>query len=784
MFCPNCGNKINNNEDFCSECGTSLNKASTLPNGSKKNNKLILASIIVILLIVSGALLVNSFFESDKESETEIETEYQENESNEEVSFEDTSSSYEKLSNAYKNSELTADEYIMQLAYLQYDKSLLSEEYQSDIVDYYNGVLEDAYELKDELLIDTVQYLYDNISLNNVEFVTTSTLVPVSNTDESNINSLDQVILSDEGNFIVWYSETGLNATTKEIAQNLANGLEESVSEYENLFNVTYEYEINIIFENSKYDAQIEILNNNNISEETFENSMSVYLLEADSDSLATYYSGYWWLVNLLFSLSGEDVNGGVAEPYIVIKPSSFEGDEESLEQLYNHELFHHFQYQVFCGTTDCDDNADYMVEATANWASSLITYKTNTDGFLNRWSNSFISYSGTIFTDLLDENDESTVGYLIYPYIYAYQQNVSDSLNIIVNSIYEDDNDLLYLNSNATSEELKNTINYVAYKNLVQNYDNYNLISSEYTGEVLVPYTDISSNYTSDIIELSQIGINYYFIGDNGSYSVSLENSSNDSLKTVLLVAKSNESYEIIKELDFNENISFEIESSDVYSEYYLIVSNSSLIDSSSYGIVVEKNSVENDSSAISYDNYKYTMTSTIDLNVSGISMSTVTTTTVTSDNINQIEYLESVTEVMGFSTTTLTYIDYKNGYSYTQVPYSSEWIKEKSISRTFDLETVINKFLSENSISTLVDGTYELDLDVSDISGSVSSDYTVTSGTISTTIYISQNIVKTIKYDLSSLLSAVDNYEIEIQFLSYGSSTELIIPDDALNS
>ena len=68
MYCPNCGNKLNDNDKFCTKCGFNMKE-------EESEHKLPLGPVIVIIvavmaIAVSGIFMFNQWQKSEKNSET------------------------------------------------------------------------------------------------------------------------------------------------------------------------------------------------------------------------------------------------------------------------------------------------------------------------------------------------------------------------------------------------------------------------------------------------------------------------------------------------------------------------------------------------------------------------------------------------------------------------------------------------------------------------------------------------------------------------------------------
>ena len=85
MFCPNCGNKLNGNEEFCANCGNKMSEVKEpimkkIGNNIIKFKKIYLIVIGIVLIFFIGLALFNTFFGFDKlswnEKYTDVNLEY------------------------------------------------------------------------------------------------------------------------------------------------------------------------------------------------------------------------------------------------------------------------------------------------------------------------------------------------------------------------------------------------------------------------------------------------------------------------------------------------------------------------------------------------------------------------------------------------------------------------------------------------------------------------------------------------------------------------------------
>ena len=356
----------------------------------------------------------------------------------------------------------------------------------------------------DQLSESTLTYYLDKIQLKNVSFGLDKEndekkssknglfAKPVYAAEEDTLYDLNQVVQSPQGNFVVWYTTTGESAITKEDAERIANELEDSIKSYKLHFGRDYTFESDTLSRFLRYKDQQRVLAENGIDTACLENTMQVYVLDYDNNenNLAKYVSrrvdkkikeyalDTWGKDKLSFN------DGSIILPYILVKPSSL-SDIERSKQVINHEMFHHYQYEILDGALPYKDERVFQItdeliyDATANWASALITPHDTIEGFLNEHAHTARKYADRLLSDeMIDKYGKDGLSYSLFVYLYNYMNNVDKGATKIIESIYQDDG-FLYLQFNSTYAERARVQEEVALRDLSQDYENKNLIAA-----------------------------------------------------------------------------------------------------------------------------------------------------------------------------------------------------------------------------------------------------------------------------------------------------------------
>ena len=681
----NLNNQFNQNININQQV---FNPRPVVNNNKNKRKKYIL--LVVIIITIIALLLFGSFYFLNKQNNNNLPPETEINISN-------------QLYSDYLNENITTDEYVRYLLYTQYDTSMLDEKYQnllkSDDTINIEELINKYYE---DLSTETLNYFAKKINLNNITFevekeneeTTEDNKIALADlfiqtvyAKSDKVTNLNKAVLSKNGNFVVWYTTTGNSATNNESAVKIADGLENTISKYDSLFKSNYSYKSNVISKGTTYKNQQKILENSNIDPNYLESAMQIYLVNYNDSSTAQYISGYGKGKEILNSVFGGDSYGTIAYPYIVIKPSSF-NDFERLEQLYNHEIFHHYQRSVLCGNNECNMSSDpYYSDSTANWASALSTNKTTTSGFLNEWAQVYRYNSNSLLGRYVNQYGEAKAAYAMFVYLFNYSNIVDNGTQKIIEAMYKS-NFLEYLEDNSTLEERKNIQKEIALKNLTFNYNNNNLniptesrAMSNINDTINIKKNDV---YMEDV-GIGKMGLTYFAINLTSEEAIKITiDKDNNYIDAILVAQNENDDYIIVDSSDSKGNqIIFDTNNYNDYRKFYLITYNNNITLQNYYSLTikqVQKNFKQESSSNknfISYDDCNGTSDEvslkidTYYLNNEGIAYKAVITLFLT-EEADYNDWYEGTKTRKNFTNVKLK-------GNVLQYEYTDEWFKEQ---------------------------------------------------------------------------------------------------------
>lgn len=551
----------------------------------KRKNKILLIAIILLLLLMMALLF--AIIKKDK----------LDGKRNDNTSLIIT----DVLFKEYSEGKLNTDEYVKNLLYAEYNDNLLDDKYSAmkkpELSEIDTFIRIHVNELSDS----TLKYYAERLALKGVTFNAKKTknskkeenkvafsdlLVDTVNADEyDEVVELDRAILSKNKHFIVWYTEDGNSATNYSTAKKVADGLEETIENYKEIFKYDFSVKPDIFSKGSSYDNQKEILEQENIDSKYLETTLPVYLINYDDCSLAKYISDSGVVAKFFKKIVGGDDYGATSFPYILIRPSAF-SDYERLSQLYNHELFHHYQFHILCGNNECKPNDDpYIIEATANLASALATNKTTTSGFLNDWVGTSRKFADSLMSEEFSKKyGKNNIGYALFVYLYNYISIVDNGINILINSIYDNDFDALEHIMFATDIrdlikiQRENTL-----KNLTQDYSNKNLIQSEeYNGDLpVINVNDYIKNIDSADKDLKQnispLGSKYFRLPYNEEHTYEINFERDNNSVVTFIIAEKNNVFKVVDSADelYDYNHTFVSSDYEDFDNLYIVIAN-----------------------------------------------------------------------------------------------------------------------------------------------------------------------------------------------------------------
>ncbi len=587
----------------------------------------------------------NSFCIEEKEETFEVENKPIEDLNNEFAEFSEDTTPEERvyvpvdegvynLKNDLKNGIITVDDYVLYSLYDVYGDDRLDSKYESTL----NMPVDLNYYIEkyiDELSEETLQYYWDKLCLKDiVEFGSEDEFITEINTNQDKFKNpfvlnahaeekrndfiiekqkLDNIILSDNGNFVIWYSETGTNAITKEDAIYIGEVLENAVTEYESMTGLEYTFvssNFNSVV-SSEYQKQRKLLIEKGYDAAYLDIAMQVYVVDIPKGACASYnYYSYaldFYVINQLFRQT--DGNSPVL-PYIMINRSTL-NNLEYAKQVCTHEVFHHIQ-ELLCNG-DRQNSDAMMNEATANWFSAKVSKVISGNYFLNEWATTYILNASSLFTDLYNNEGTLHVGYALFSFLQFYEKHVEDGFNKIIDSVHNKDG-LEYLESQATQDECIAIMKDMALHNLVQDPNNGITLSGTIL-DVSIPITaEITSAQKVEEIKIynkiiSKLHIDYYSITfnddwfNNGDFCLNFEyneeNTKSDKLWMYVIGANNIQEqieYKLISSLPLNINeLSYELSSDSCkdYDKLYIAVTNASMTTDYNYSLNVSMENV-----------------------------------------------------------------------------------------------------------------------------------------------------------------------------------------------
>lgn len=815
MECKNCKTMNLDNSIFCQNCGSTLEGKTNIVNEFPKKNRsgkkllfIMIISVIILAVIISTVLIIKN----DKKEDV---SDNNQTDDSDIVSVLETP--LDKLKSDYESGKIDVNKYFTELVYMKYDSSKLDKKYYSSsflISGSSLNLIDILIENKDKISSDIANFYLMKETLSDVSLgfpkaqveqqINHSNNYEVTFLNDQSSESnhiLDKVKLSNNGNFLVWYTTTGDDAITESEAQQVADGLENAISVYEQEFSIPYSYDPyvdkNSLFA-SDYRNAFNALEDADINPDKMYTTMSVYIFDTGSVNELAAYRSPADIKKILNSLFGSSLNndGIINYPYIVINKRGFANSSdnkeieknENLEQLYAHELFHHFQY-LHCSSITCKTSGIFM-EASANYASAIASNSEGTDNFLNDWAGIY----STNTSNYLPEIDNSS-GYALFPYLYSYSKIVANGKHVIREAHTVID-PFQYLQDKTSQENLIKVINDLAFYTLTQGYDNNCLKSND--GIRFKEAKLSSGDRYSQFIQAGSI--DYYVLEKNSTIAFTSSNSNitfnvygyiekPTVIQNQYTLITSDDRYSYLAESDYAN-----------FDKVYIAVTNASLTMPGEYKLEVngktkeeteKKDEVETENKVLVTTFKNYNVDITTNFVVSGISSTTSSKGII--DQVNQKEYLETTTSSFGFVVSTnKSYTDFKSGITYTSQPYSENiWYKQQGTSQMVDLNVIIKQINTMKNVTKIADNHYKIKLSGDNVSGltdSANLDSSSLAGNVEVDVYITNGYITKLEYDFSTmtneLSSMFESFTTTVLFSNYDNAGSVNIPNDVIKN
>lgn len=423
----------------------------------------------------------------------------------------------ELLKDDYLTGSINQDNYLRQLLYANFDRSLLDDKYRVAKKDIFPSL--DLSQFPDDKVISNktkdalVKYLLaPRVSLsptrtfdsdgkiisssfqNEVPFVSSANAAKPS----AELASLDQRVYSRSGKFVIWFTEKGKNKVKKTYALQTANDVDNVYSSYKNKLGLNGSVDFKYMYG----DIQTAISNVNKIEESA--GKIPVYLINDGSDAnVGAFYmtsSMPDWILALMYQplpiIGVPAIQGQPIFPYILLKPSAVDNYQE-LKAIYSHELVHLAQDMACNWDISCKKSGKFTSETTANWLGAEENPDTTIfrDYHLSKYFSGENTKCGVSMA--LDKND----GYCTYTFL-EFLNGVLDAKTIF--GSYRAESAIGYIYSKVTN--FSKLFSDFAIKNIKNDYR----YASFNTNRLPSPY---EANITSTDKYIASTAIHYYYL-------------------------------------------------------------------------------------------------------------------------------------------------------------------------------------------------------------------------------------------------------------------------------
>lgn len=553
------------------------NQITNFKHKSRKKRRGCLGCFGYILLII--LFVVGGFFAINKTRSKIEEKEQQKLEAR--FDNEQKLSSEVKLTEAFEKGEISADTYVLQLAYSLYDVKKLNSSYKSDNdIDFAPDISRVIMQYADELSDETLEYIVEKIFMSDIKIgpdASGNTVAHKENwnlflkkvyadegedEDESedevkgngyDITVLDKAILSRNGKFLIWYTETGNSKIKTEMVEELAKTIEEISDDIGELLDIDWAYDYSKINASSYKDMEA-VLDKCGIDKNAIKETFPIFIYEPpNTDGAAAWYAKKLrasdefkvFKVGKILRVPKDimkELTSVYSMPYIVIK-TSYISDMEKLKMILAHELTHHFQ-EIYYG--DSTYNAPgFTSDTVANFVAASITENEEPNTLVNDHANDFIK---NVEFYLSASMRGKTLGYAEFVWAKSYADIVENGTRYLKESLLDDDKPFEFLYAVA-QDSYQMVLEDLAVRNITKDYEKKGFISTVFPK----PKAKIGRYYDSKKYNISPSGLNYYYL-DTKAYRKAkpmiLVNNEGNSELFIKIIARKKQNYSLVDTL------------------------------------------------------------------------------------------------------------------------------------------------------------------------------------------------------------------------------------------
>lgn len=706
---------------------------------------------------------------------------------------------YDNLAIDYKSGGIDIAEYFKQLVYLEIDSSKADKGYQTEYDhpgishrDEILRIIEENYGKLDKDLVEQyVLTLTQKSFVYGTESETTSNAndVILADSEEEQrsykMHYFDRARLSKNKHFIIWYTEEGEDKATQSQIDTIDDTLESTISAYSDTFGEKYRFDPEITTASPLLaNSANKILRANGIPENTWKNTMNVYVYDTKSESVL----GYWLVgkantdnIILRFIVDAAMKEDYLTRPYVVLNKRLLNNTVD-FKQVVSHELFHHYQYSYCMTKTNdaCPDSQDFSYsEMAANYASATI-HGYSEDSFLSNWSN---KHREGIHSGLINITSGGATGYGSFPYLAAYTKYGSNQTVMAANS---HSNPLAYLEEKAGASNMQKIAAASAYYTISNSYDSVNASSDESVQPVINEF-ELEGETA---ISLEPGAISFYKLDQNATVKL------NSTKAVYVLIGQKGNSYQKINEYYGSSQSVQTEECAKNHDTCYLAVANPSL--TSATTVEADYDNLDNNGKIFRtrYLNYKTKIV--LNLSMNGIDASTTAEGVV--DELHQRQHLNQKVNagIGGVSMDCELYTDFYHGVSYTSRPklgfegitgldipsnMMPEWTKSEDVSAQTNLGILAQKLEKGDNVEKIDDAHYKLKISAADLksymsmNGDSTSKISLPKDGIPAEISVENGYITNVKYDFSGI-AGIDKFTANVSFSDYNKNESVYIP------